>query len=149
MAPTLVYRAPMRSRRDDVDHGAAVERALALGLCGVGGRLEGRPRDAADAVAMTDAAHGERVARRLERFQGLPDGTVVWTRTPDGRYARGTLTGPWRHAPDPAAYDLDLVHVRPCAWDEPVEEHRVPAAVVATYRRGGRNLQRVRGAEED
>ncbi len=49
-----VYRAPMRSRRDDVDLGATIERALARGLCGFGGAK--KPSD-------------ERAARRIERFR--------------------------------------------------------------------------------
>jgi hypothetical protein len=116
----------MRSRRDDVDPWAAVERALDLGLCGMG--------------AVTD----ERSARRRDRFATVPDGAVVWTRDPDGRYVRGLLSGPLRDDRSAAAVEADLVHVRPCRWSEPVEEHRVPPAVVATYARGGRNFQRIR-----
>ena len=37
------YRAPMRSRDDDVSDGPAVERALELGVCGMGGRLDDAP----------------------------------------------------------------------------------------------------------
>lgn len=142
-----VHRAPMRSRIPEVDPDLAVERALATGVCGVGGRLRSTPRDAAEAVARTADEHDERTARRLERFQAVPVGSVVWTRDPSGFYVAGTLTGPWRYDADPAAYDADLVHVRDCAWQEPLPEHRAPPAVVATYRRGGRNFQRIRGAE--
>lgn len=49
-----VYRAPMRSRHDDVDPGLAVERALASGVCGVGGRLSTPPSTLAEALARTD-----------------------------------------------------------------------------------------------
>ena len=63
-------------------------------------------------------------------------------------FRSGTLTGPWRYDADPAAYEADLVNVRDCDWaDDPRPEHRVPAAVAATYRRGGRNFQRIRAAE--
>lgn len=116
----------MRSRREDVDPWAAVERALERGLCGMG--------------AVTD----ERAARRRDRFAAVPDGAVVWTRDPDGRYVRGVLTGPLEADRAPAALEADLVHVRPCRWSEPVEEHHVPTAVAATYARGGRNFQRIR-----
>ncbi|MBB6629367.1 GAF domain-containing protein [Nocardioides sp. KIGAM211] len=137
------YRAPMRSRRDDVEASLAVERALALGLCGIGGRLERIPRDLRDALDLTAREHDERTARRLERFAAVPEGSTVWTRDPDGRFVAGTLSGPWRYDTEPAAYAADLVHVRACAWGEPREEHRTPAAVVATFRRGGRNFQRI------
>jgi hypothetical protein len=139
------YRAPMRSRIDDVDAGLAVERALDLGVVGVGGRLSSPPRDAADAVARVSDEHDERVARRLERFIVIADGAEVWTRDPAALFHRGLVTGPWRYDPDPAAYAVDLTHVRPCSWEpDALAEHELPAAVAATFRRGGRNFQRIR-----
>ena len=144
-----VFRAPLRSRLDSVDPGLALDRAFTLGLCGVGGRLAAAPRSREDGLARTADEYGEQVARRLERFMAVPDGSVVWTRDGHGMFRRGMLTGPWRYDADPAAYDADLVNVRDCAWDDdPLPEHRVPAAVAATYRRGGRNFQRIRAAEE-
>lgn len=122
------YRAPMHSRLDAVDRWAAVERALDLGVVGLG-----------------DRAGDDRTAARLERFGAVPDGAEVWTRDQDGLFHRGVVTGPLRFDASPAAYDVDLQHVRDCAWDpEPLPEHRVPAQVAATFRRGGRNLQRIR-----
>ncbi len=141
---TSAYRAPMRSRLDSVDPDLAVERALDLGLVGVGGRLSSPPRDLAEAVAGVSDEHDERVARRLERFAAVPDGAEVWTRDPAGLFHRGRVEGAWRYDADPAAHDADLAHVRPCAWEPPVAEHQVPAAVAATFRRGGRNFQRIR-----
>ena len=139
------YRAPMRSRIDAVDAGLAVERALDLGVVGVGGRLSGSPRDAVDAVARVADDHDERVARRLERFIAVPDGAEVWTRDPAALFHRGVFTGPWRYDADPAAYDVDLTHVRPCSWEpDALAEHELPAAVAAAFRRGGRNFQRIR-----
>jgi hypothetical protein len=118
-----VYRAPLRSRRDDVDHAATVERALRVGVVGVG--------EAAD----------ERAERRLERFVAVPDGAYVWTRHPDGRTLLGRITGPWRR--DDHGADVDLVHVRPCDWvAEPVDPALVPPAVAQTFARGGRSFQR-------
>lgn len=139
-----VYRAPMRSRRDDVDPGLAAARAFSEGVCGVGGRLPRAPVSAADAVALTAEVYDDRTARRLERFMAVPVGAEVWTRHPDGMFHRGSLTGAWSWDGDAAAYEADLVHVRPCDWDtDPLPEHRTPPAVVATYRRGGRNFQRI------
>jgi hypothetical protein len=121
---TAVYRAPLRSRRDDVDHTAAVDRALRLGLVGVG--------EAAD----------DRAERRLNRFVTAPDGAFVWTRHPDGRIFLGRITGPWRRDVDGA--DVDLIDVRPCDWvAEPVDPALVPAAVAQTFARGGRNFQQI------
>lgn len=120
-----VYRAPMRSRRDDIDTRATLRRALALGLVGFG-----------------EANAGDRLARRIARFAGAADGAFVWTRDADGLYWLGRITGPYRRDDDPAAVTVDLVHVRPCQWlVEPLLEPAVPAAVVATFGRGGRNFQ--------
>lgn len=134
-----VYRAPMRSRRPGVPDGAGVERALAAGVCGLG---ELPPSSTVGTVA-----DGERAARRLERFAAVPDGAFVWTRDVDGAYLLGRLDGPYRSDASAAARAADLVHVRPCRWlSAPVDVASVPAAVVATFARGGRNFQRIRAA---
>ena len=138
------YRAPMRSRLDSVDVTGAVERALDLALVGVGGRLSAPPVDLADALARVSDEHDERVALRLERFAAVADGAEMWTRDPAGLFHRGELAGAWRYDADPAAYDADLTHVRPCTWDPAaLAEHEVPAAVAVSFRRGGRNFQRI------
>lgn len=122
---TFVYRAPLRSRSDDVDPRLAVERALSSGLCGFG-----------------DRGHGSQLARRVERFAEVPDGSFVWTRDSDGLYWLGRIDGPYLYDTDGAG--VDLVHVRPCRWcDIPVVESACPAAVVATFGRGGRNFQQI------
>ena len=122
---TFVYRAPLRSRSDDVAPRLAVERALSSGLCGFG-----------------DRGHGSQLARRVERFAEVPDGSFVWTRDSDGLYWLGRIDGPYFYDADGAG--VDLVHVRPCRWcDIPVVESACPAAVVATFGRGGRNFQQI------
>ncbi|SEH48674.1 hypothetical protein SAMN04489835_0389 [Mycolicibacterium rutilum] len=120
-----VYRAPMRSRRDDIDPQGAIDRALEHGLVGFG-----------------DAETGERLARRISRFAAAPDGSFVWTRDADGLYWLGRIDGPYLRDDDPAAVAVDLVHVRPCRWlASPMVESVTPAAVLATFGRGGRNFQ--------
>lgn len=116
-----VYRAPMRSRRDNT---YAVERALRIGVCGMG------------------EAGDERAERRLERFAAVRKGSFVWTRDADENTYVGRVTGPWRHDPDGAA--VDLVNVRDTDWVvEPVDPALVPAAVAQTFARGGRNFQQI------
>ncbi|RAV10650.1 GAF domain-containing protein [Mycolicibacterium sp. GF69] len=120
-----VYRAPMRSRRDDIDPQAAIDRALATGVVGFG-----------------DAGFDERTARRVERFADVADGSFAWTRDADGLFWLGRIVGPYYRDEDPAATAVDLVHVRPCRWlADPVTESDTPPAVLATYARGGRNFQ--------
>lgn len=122
------YRAPMHSRLDEVDRWVAVERALELWVVGMGSR-----------------SGDERTAARLSRFRAVPDGAEVWTRDGVGMFHRGVITGPHRVDRSRAAYHADLEHVRDCSWDpEPLPEHRVPAAVAAAFRRGGRNFQQIR-----
>ena len=128
-----VYRAPMRSRRDNIDFGATIERALKTGLCGFGG--------------VPEAVADERLARRIERFRRVENGCFVWTRDPDGLYWLGRVAGPYFYDADERAAAVDLVHVRECDWlPTPLPEHAVPAAVIATFRRGGRNFQQTHDA---
>ena len=120
---TDVYRAPLRSRRDDIDPAATLARALRLGLCGFGD-------DAPD--------------RRVARFAAVEDGSLVWTRDFDGLFWLGRLEGPLRYDDTAEAVAVDLVHVRPCTWrSPPVTESAAPPAVVATFGRGGRNFQQI------
>ena len=81
-----VYRAPMRSRRDDVDFRATTERALALGLCGFG-----------------EAVDDGRITRRIERFADVKSGSFAWTRDADGLFWLGRITGPYFYDHDDAA----------------------------------------------
>lgn len=134
----------MRSRRDDVDPGRTVERALVGGVCGIGGRLTRAPRSLQEALAMVEEEHDERTARRLERFSAVPVAAFVWTRDADGLYVVGRLTGGWRYDGSPGAVSVDLVHVRDCTWaGSPTQEAEVPPAVVHAFGRGGRNFQRI------
>ncbi|WP_120309063.1 GAF domain-containing protein [Mycolicibacterium celeriflavum] len=120
-----VYRAPMRSRRDDIDPQGAVDRALESGLVGFG-----------------DTGFDDRSARRIARFADIEDGSFVWTRDADGLFWVGRIGGPYRRDDDADAVAVDLVHVRPCRWlAEPILQSDVPAAVLATFGRGGRNFQ--------
>jgi hypothetical protein len=115
----------MRSRRDDIDPHVGVERALRVGVCGFG--------------------RFDVPQRRVERFAEVADGSFVWTRDSDGLFWLGRLTGPYVYDAD--GEDVDLVHVRPCAWiTAPVFESRCPAAVLATFARGGRNFQQIHDA---
>lgn len=137
-----VYRAPMRSRSASIpDDGAAVDRAIAHGLVGIGDRIDGG-----------DAAQRERLARRIARFADAPDGALVVTMDARGRLRLGRLAGPYARDDSAEAHAVDLVHVRPCTWRaEPLADDEIPSAVRHTFIRGGRNWQRVNddAAERD
>jgi hypothetical protein len=120
-----VYRAPMRSRDDRIDPQASLDRALRCGVVGFG-----------------CASADERLTRRVDRFAAVTNGSFVWARDSEGLYWLGRITGAYFRDESDAATAVDLVHVRPCRWlTEPVLEPDVPAAVVATFGRGGRNFQ--------
>jgi hypothetical protein len=128
-----VYRAPMRSRNDAIAPQAAIDRARRLGVCGFGQSVRG-------------PAEQERLVRRVARFADVDEGSFVWTRDTEGWFWLGRISGPYFYDADAAAAAVDLVHVRPCEWLHlPTLEHDAPAAVVATFRRGGRNFQRIHG----
>lgn len=135
----------MRSRDDAVDHAAAVSWALAHGVVAVGGRLGETPRSLSEAVTAVEREHGSRVADRLERFAVVPHGSTMWTRHPDGDLWVGAVAGAWSFDASPEATSFDLQHTRACEWsEEPVPMDRVPDAVLETFARGGRNVQRIR-----
>ena len=93
---------------------------------------------------------GEKAGRMLSRFADLPDGTFVWTRTGEDAYRLGRVTGPWRYDDSPAARDVGIHQVRPARWlERTFRADEVPDAVVATFARGGRNLQRTHDAEAE
>lgn len=137
----------MRSRRDDVDFDATIERALQLSVCGFGGTLDIAPATLAEAILASSKKYDERTARRLERFAQVPDGSFVWTKS-DGQFFLGRIDGPWRYDDSHAAAVVDLVHIRPCVWlDEALSESSAPRAVSATFARGGRNFQQIHTAD--
>ncbi|WP_404435486.1 GAF domain-containing protein [Microbacterium aerolatum] len=148
MRESEVFRAPMRSRDDNVPVGVAVDRALEHGVCGVGGRLDAPPASLTDALSQTDAAYGERFARRLERFADAPEGSFVWTRDVYEFLWLGRIGNPWSYDAGPGAWAVDLVHVRPCDWiPTPIPWGQAPSSVHASFARGGRNWQRIRAAD--
>lgn len=145
-----VYRAPMRSRRDDVDHAGAVAWALESGIVAVGGVLSRPPRGADDAVELLRREQDDRLADRLARFIAVEISSFVWTRTDDLGYRLGRVHGPWAYDASPVAARHDLPHTRACRWlDGEIPVDLLPADVEATFGRGGRNFQRVRSVSAE
>jgi hypothetical protein len=123
---SAIYRAPMRARDRDAPRFAGAEHGVESGLVGIGD------------------AHGEKADRMLRRFAELPDGTLVWSRTGEARYALGCIDGPWRYDDSRAARAVGIRHVRPARWlPRAFGPDEVPVAVAETFARGGRNLQRI------
>jgi len=146
-----VHRAPMRARdRDDVPAGAGATSAVERGLVGIGDALSAVPASLGDAVLAATREHGEKAGRMLLRFAELAAGDFVWTRTADGAYRLGRISGPWRYDDTDAARRVGIHYVRDAEWDpRPFAEDEVPPAVAATFARGGRNLQRIHDADAE
>ena len=127
-------------RREDP---LAVERALRMSVCAIGGIVDPTPADLRAALdALVDTGR-ERTAARLHRFSQVRAGSLVWTLSADG-YFLGRVAGPWAYDGSAAARAVDLVHVRSCSWlPDPTPEARVPAATLRTFARGGRNFQQI------
>lgn len=116
----------------------------------MGGRLDASPADLDEAIGRVEQQHGERVAARLERFAALPVGDFVWTRDAEAELWLGRIEGEWTFDASAPGWKADLQHVRACRWtDAPVPLPDVPAAVLATFARGGRNFQRIHDAEAE
>jgi hypothetical protein len=116
VSDAAVYRAPMRPREGDV---LAADGAVRAGVVGIGDTDE----------------------RRIARLAELPEGSFLWTRSAEGAYFLGRIGPP----PARLAPAARLTYTRPAEWlDDPFTEDEVPAAVLATFARGGRNLQRIR-----
>ena len=137
------YRAPMRTLQ--VDDGTAAEWAIAAGVVGLDGAVRSPADDLQDVLAMVDLELDERTARRIRRFTLAPAGSLVWTRDRSGGLHLGRLGGGQRYARDTVARRMGLPHQRDCDWAAgPVPVELVPAAVVETFARGGRNWQQIR-----
>jgi len=122
--PVKVFRAPMRARDGESPPGEGAAFGLAHGLIGI----------------------GDTFSRRIERLASLEDGVFVWTCDADGWFHLGRVCGPYRLDDTEAARAVGITHVRPTRWlDEPFSPDAVPAAVAATFARGGRNLQQIHG----
>lgn len=147
---TTILRAPMRARDRDAPDGAGARHGVAHGFVGTGDALELAPATIGEAVAAASAAHGDRAARMLRRFADLPEGSFVWTRTRPRAYRLGRIAGPWRYDDSPAAREVGIHHVRAASWlERSFGEHEVPAGVAASFRRGGRNLQRIHDGDAE
>lgn len=113
--------------------------------------MRARDRDAPGADHCLDRGlvgigpgEGPKAERMRAAFAAVPEGSEVWTREPGGAYRRGRITGPCRHDAEAEAA-VGLPYVRPAEWvRRGYAEDEVPAAVAATFARGGRNFQRIR-----
>lgn len=140
----------MRSRELDAPAWAGARFGVDAGVVGIGDALEPAPDSLEEAVEIAHTTRGAKPGRMLERFGRLPDGTFVWTRTGEDAYRLGRIAGPWRYDDSRAARRVGIHHVRPTRWCErELDGEQVPAAVRATFERGGRNLQRTHGAEAE
>lgn len=113
-------------------------------MVGIGEPLQQLPGSLEEAIGITGEEHGEKAGRMLRRFAGLLHGSFVWTQTAPTTFRLGKITGPWCHDSSRASRRTGIRNVRPACWIETVfDAESAPAAVVATFGRGGRNLQAI------
>lgn len=140
-----VFRAPMRSRSVDTGEFEGALHGVRDSLVGIGEPLPAVPGDLSEAVLMSVSEHGEKSARMLTRFAELPDGAFVWTMTGTDEYRLGRIAGPWRYDDSEDARRTGIHQARPVHWHpDAFHGFEIPPAVGATFRRGGRNFQRIR-----
>lgn len=61
-------------------------------------------------------------------------GALIWTRSKDGVYWLGEVTGEWEYHGDGTAKALDQFNRRRCTWVRVGEEDAVPGKIVANFR---------------
>ena len=144
-----VYRAPMRARELDAGPYDGAAFGLERGLVGIGDALEPPPESLGEAIELATMSLSSKQGRMLERFAALPSGTLVWTRADDDDFRLGRLSGEWRYADDEGAQATGIHHVRTAEWGPATPRDAIPAAVAATFDRGGRNLQRINDADAE
>ena len=132
MPRRAIFRAPMRARDRDLPVGAGARFGVEHGVVGIGD------------------TPGEKGARMLHRFTGVDEGAFVWTQTGADEYRLGRIAGAWRYDDSEAARAVGIHHVRPAAWlSRAFAGDELPAAVAATFARGGRNFQRTHSEEAE
>ena len=115
----------MRARDVEVPAGAGAEFGLRRSVVGIG------------------PGSGEPAGRMLHRFATVPEGAFVWTRDQAGHYHLGRIAGPVREDHSAEAKAVGIVYVRAADWlAQTFSDAEVPAGVVYTFGRGGRNFQR-------
>jgi len=146
--PVPVYRAPMRARDRDAPPFQGARCGVSTGLVGIGDALDPAPGSLDEALIAAGTAHGDKAGRMLLRFAELPEGVFVWTQTGDDEFRLGRIAGPWRYERSGCVRTAGIHHVRPAIWvPGTISAADTPPAVLETFARGGRNLQRINDPE--
>jgi hypothetical protein len=131
-----IFRCPMRSGLDRVDHTVEIERALELGIVAVGwGDFENRPTTLEETYDRVQAKWNDsRAVHCIRRFAKAPVGSLVWSRHTDGTWLLGKLTGEWRPDYSEDAIETDMHQVRDCSWaPKKLLSERVPGKVIISF----------------
>lgn len=138
----------MRARDRDAPPFQGARCGVSTGLVGIGDALDPPPGNLDEAIVAAGTAHGDKAGRMLVRFAELAEGVFVWTRTGEDEFRLGRIAGPWRYERSGCVRIAGIHHVRPAIWlPDPLPVAATPAAVVETFARGGRNLQRINDPE--
>lgn len=142
-----IYRCPMRSGLDRVDHTVQIERALGLGIVAIGwGILENPPTTLDDTYERVQARWPDdrTSVPCIKRFANAPIDSLIWSRHTDGTWLLGKLTGEWRPDYSPEAIETDMHQVRDCAWaPKRLLSERVPGKVIISFSYPGSSFSQI------
>lgn len=147
--PGDIWRLPLRSGKEGVDHQAQVDHCLKHRIAALGWGLESpRPRSQAEVLRRVEEAPwngwGRRARRTIERFISAWDGDLVWTMHTDGTYRLGELRGHWRYDASAAAREVDCHQVRDARWAKKrLLASEVPGSVVRSFSGRGSSFSRI------
>lgn len=138
-----LYRLHVKTSCDDRE--GTLRFCLDRGFLGVGW---GAGADIADWSTYRQAAvrrYG-RLASSVRAMHDLPDGALIWTRDPTGRYYIGQVCGPWRYLAGDEPRHFDIHNVRPARIVACDLKSAVPRPVAKAFSRG-HALERVHDAD--
>ncbi len=109
------WRIHLRPGRVDV-----TQRCVNRSIVGIGGPISPPPESKEDYLIRGRREYeAEKIAFKRNTnaiFDGMAIDDLVWTRTPEGSFYLGRITGGWRFQDDMS--ETDVVIVRPCDWQE-------------------------------
>jgi hypothetical protein len=136
---------PLRSQRGEradtgakVDPAEQVDHCLKHRLVGLGWGVHGDPPPTTLAETykrIREQGHGWAPGIHIiRRFAAAKEGSLIWTRHPDGTWLLGKMTGDWRPDYSAEAWEVDVHQVRDCAWaPQRILSEEVPGDVIRRF----------------
>lgn len=144
--PPTLYRVPMRSRKDGVDHEEQVEWALEHGIVAIGwGRGTETPATLEDCLRGIEESWDQRSAACVARFAEANRGSLVWSQHTDGTWLLGEIVGEWKPDYSPEAATVDMYQTRKVRWaPRRLLSEEVPGGVIRAFSGRGSAFSEIR-----